>query len=100
MDKARKNAMPPRFRRWDGSGKLAVQLQNGLPVEDAFGDDTRLQIDPVDPVAWNSPSRSERIHKNRTKVRIRIGSENRKPIWAELDIAMHRPLPKGGKIKW
>src|SRR5262249_57965361 len=40
-------------RRWNGSGKVAVRYQTGLPADAAFGRGTRLQIEPVEPSASN-----------------------------------------------
>jgi len=89
-----------KFHRFDGTGKVSVRYQQGLPVADVFGADTRLQIRPVDPRAWTSPIRGERRRLARTVVRIRIGShEDRSPVWLELPMVMHRPLPEGGGIR-
>ena len=88
-----------RFRRWDGSGKLTVRFQYGLPVSAAYGSDTRLQIDPVDSEAWTSRERSVRRKRSRSNVRMRIGSNKRAPIWLQLPVVLHRPLPDEGLIR-
>lgn len=91
----------PAFVRWTGDGRVAVQIQGGMPTEDIFGADTRVQIDAVDQAPWlyKSPV-GERRRAARTKLRLRIGSTERgKPIWAEWPMVMHRPLPPG-QIKW
>jgi hypothetical protein len=89
-----------RFHRWDGSGKVTVRYQNGLPVAEVFGDDTRLQIDLVPQKAWTSPIRAERRKLARTRIRLRVGSnEDRSPVWLELPMVMHRPLPADGVIR-
>ena len=88
----------PRFARWDGAGRLGVQLQGGLLAEDAFGSDTRLRVDSVD-ARSESASRSERRRYARTVLRIRVGSEGRDPVWAAWPMVMHRPLPPAGVIK-
>lgn len=104
-DVARKRAMREgrelRFHRFDGTGKISVRWQNGLPVPELFNcADTRLQINPVPEAAWYSDKRWERRKLARTKVRIRITSdENRKPIWLELPVIIHRPLPEDGIIR-
>ena len=69
-----------RFHGWDGTGKVTVRYQQGLPVAEAQGADRRLQFDPVDPLAWASPRRSERRKLARSKVRIRVGSQGRQPV--------------------
>lgn len=89
----------PRYARWTGDGTVGVQLQGGLETERVFGADPRLQIDRPDERAWWSESRSERRRCSRTKLRLRVGSEGRDPVWGEWTMLMHRPLPKGGRIK-
>ncbi len=43
----------PRFPRFDGGGCLAVQFQVGMPGEQAFGDNDRLQLTrPAWPEEW------------------------------------------------
>lgn len=102
-DTARKRAAKEgkelKFHRWEGTGKIFTRYQYGLPVADVFGDDTRLQINPVDPEAWTHPQRSVRRKLARTRVRLRVTSENRSPVWVELPMVMHRPLPTGGEIR-
>lgn len=85
----------PRFRRFDGSGRIGIQIQGGVTTEDLFaGRSNLLQIDPLPPDQWDT--RSGRRHA-RTTARIRIGSQGRAraPVWAELSILLHRPLPPG-----
>lgn len=88
-----------RFHRWDGTGKVFVRYQYGLPVANVFGGDTRLQIDPVPEEAWSHPKRSVRRKLARTRVRLRVTSENRSPVWVELPMVMHQPLPPDGEIR-
>jgi len=96
----KKGAHDPRFRRWDGSGILGVQIQSPLYAETVFGSNAYLRIDPVDEEAWCHPKRSVRKKKSRTRFWMRIGSdEHRKPIWACWTMIMHRPLPDGAQIK-
>lgn len=99
--------MMPNFRRWDGDGLVAVQIQGGMTANPGkfsiFGSDRRLQIDPLDDHAFDksvTPSRGQRKRLQRTKVRLRVGSEGRDPIWAEWPLFMHRPLPDGAIVKW
>ena len=89
----------PRFRHWSGDGAVSVQIQGGMPAASIFGDDTRCQILPVDERAWWSLTRSERRRLSRTRLRLRVGSEGRDPMWAEWPMIMNRPLPEGGIIK-
>lgn len=95
VDAARRSRGTPRLRRWTGEGSVAAQLQQGLSVERALGcQDRRLQLDlrPL-PV----PGRSGRPLG---RVRLRGGSQNRDPIWAEWPVVYHRPLPADGRLKW
>lgn len=89
-----------RFRRWDGTGKATVRYQKGLPVPDAFGDNLLLQIEPVSAAkAWDHPVRAVRRKAARSVIRLRVRSENRKPVWVELPIILHRPMPLDGTIR-
>jgi hypothetical protein len=96
MDDCRKGA-PPNFHRWDGHGHLAVQIQKGISVQDAFGDDPRIRIEPVPPEAWLPGGRRLR----RTRVHFRVGSDpSGHPVFAVFPIVLHRPMPKDAQIKW
>jgi hypothetical protein len=90
---------PPRFQRFDPNGRIAVQVQGGLPTRDAMdGAGTLVQIDPPScrkDIEWG------RRAGCRSVVRFRIGSEaDRRPIWAEFPVTLHRPLPDNADIKW
>jgi hypothetical protein len=89
------------FRCWDGTGQVTVRYQYGLPVAKALAcQDTRLQIEPVPEEAWTHPVRGVRRKLARTKIRLRVGSdESRRPVWLELPMVMHRPLPVNAKIR-
>jgi ribosomal protein L37AE/L43A len=98
--RARQEKFPPKFRRWTGAGRVSVQLQGGLPVSDLFGNDTQVQINPVSPDAYDQGcARGVRRRASRTVLRIRVGSDKRKPIWAEWPMIMHRAIPDGSVIK-
>lgn len=77
---------PPKFRRYEGEGQLAVQLQGGLDCADAERPNTLFYF-------------GEWIDKKRRRAYFRIGSEKGKPIFASLVVVFHRPLP-AGRIKW
>jgi len=80
---------PPRFLRWTGNGKLAVQIQGGMSREEAEHGDGRLRI-----------ATTERRGKA-TNVYLRIGTnEDRSPIWAVVPVIFHRPIPDDARIKW
>jgi hypothetical protein len=88
-----------RFQAWDSTGKVTVRYQQGRAITGVQGADRRLQFDPVDPLAWTSPRRSERRKLARSKVRIRVGSDGREPVWLELPVVLHRPLPEDGTVR-
>jgi len=84
---------PPRFQRFRGDGKLAVQIQKGIKVDDLLGKG-HGQVEFADAHAC---SRGGPIYH----VRIRLGSDAaRKPIWGGFDVVLHRPLPKDARVKW
>lgn len=95
----------PAFRRWRPGqppvGQIAVQIIRGMPAEDVFGNDTRVQVDPLDPTAFDeSYSRGHRRRAQYTTLRMRISSVGRAPVWAEWPLYLHRPFPAGSRIKW
>lgn len=105
-DQARKERTPPKFVRWRGEGRVSVQIQGGIGLEGVgglFGADTQVHVVRPDPRAWDPGSRrGVRRRMSRTILRLRVGSEgagNRRPIWAEWRMVMHRPIPAGAIIK-
>lgn len=91
----------PKFRSYDGSGKVAVQIQDGMTVEGLFSEKgTLVRVRPV-PVDTFERLRHQRRLASRTSVMLRVDStEKSKPVWAEFPIILHRPLPKDSNIKW
>jgi hypothetical protein len=90
-----KSKTPPKFKRWTGEGALGVQIQNGITPEEVIGGtDRRLQIAPVPETAW----KRRRSPEQRTKLKFRVASVNREPVWGEWAMIMHRPLPPKAKI--
>ena len=92
---------PPRFKRFDGEGQLAVQLQGGHDTSDALDSDTRLQLIVPDALQERLLMHGK-APRSKTTVAclIRIGSyDNKSPIFARVPIKFHRALPPG-KIKW
>jgi len=106
-DQANASKMDPSFARstvdhelaalaghelWLDEGRVGVQIQGGISVDD-LEDDTRIQI-------HHAPDhRTGRRAGTRRILRMRVGSDGRDPIWAEWPMTMHRPLPAGAKIK-
>ena len=89
-----------RFHRWDGTGKVTVRFQKGLLVNEMFScTNNLLQVDPVDKDAWHNPVRAIRRKKSRTRVRLRACSENKKPLFIELPVVLHREIPEDALIR-
>lgn len=80
--------------------RLGIQIQGGMSVAE-LGSDTRLQIGPM-PAFRTRPTGAvfARGAWARTTLRIRVGSDGRRPIWAEFPMVMHRPLPADARIMW
>jgi len=94
----KRSIQKPRFRKWDGSGHLSVQIQNGMNAKEAFHKNTRFFIDPVPPNTWDS--RKICRHQMKTFCHMRVGSdEKRYPIFAKIPIYLHRRLPDDALIK-
>lgn len=100
----RRSGAPPHFKRWEGEGHLAVQIQNGMTPEEALsGEDTRLKI-----VMGRVEVDGSRTHLTGIKRKLgtalchfRIGSDAKGgPIMAQIPFTMHRPLPDDSTIKW
>ena len=94
---------PPKFMRWTGDGKLSVQLQGGMSVEEVeTGTDTRIQIVKQDgsPTSLSANPDGSKFHDRRLLLRMRVGSNGRAPIWAEIQFILHRPLPADARLKW
>lgn len=100
----------PKFKRYDGTGRLAVQIQasNPLSTDDLLrpnASDTRLQLRELrlHYHRAHSPSRGGLRSQFRAcdmALRFRIGSNGRQPIWATVPFIMHRPLPTSAAVKW
>lgn len=99
-DAARKSITPPRFARWDGQAKVSVQIQNGMPLDKLFsGGSQQLQIDPVPPEAFLIRGARRRSKAVLTNLRMRVSSQDSKPIWATWRVWVHRPIPEGALVK-
>ena len=106
----------PRFHRWSGEGTLELQLPQSLvgglryqtphliltdqpPAKKGWGPNPFVQIDPVDPRAWERGlTKGQRKYHQRTRLRFRTGHEGRAPHWAEFPMIMHRPFPDHASV--
>lgn len=89
---ARKIGQPP-SHSWVESVRIGTQCQDGELSN-------RLEIDPLLPAPPNE-GRYRRRLRSRTVARVRIGSQDDgSPVWCELPIVLHRPIPAGSKVLW
>jgi hypothetical protein len=87
----------PRFARWRDDGAIGVQIQGGLAVSELLAcSSSRARLEVHPPRSASKTAQKER----RATLRIRIGSDGRDPIWAELPMLYHRRMPDAGRIKW
>lgn len=92
---------PPRFLRYEGEGRIAVQLKNGTTTAEVEScQDTRLRIGPATPRVNKAGRVQTAVRPEFRTVWIRVGSDGRTPVWTKLPIVMHRPLPEDAKIMW
>ncbi|MFA5053156.1 MAG: hypothetical protein WC565_03815 [Parcubacteria group bacterium] len=97
----------PDFPRWTGEGTLAIQIQSGegkSKIQDIFGDDHRVRIDPVDMKLLTSPKRSDRRRAAKTMLTMAVSGTSRgnsEYIMAKWPMVMHRPLVSSSQnITW
>jgi len=92
-------AQDPRWRRWMGDGYVAIHQVKPRGLVAALESNTALRIMPVPEDAWSHPSRGYRRRAARTTLWMRVGSQDRAPVWAHWPMIYHRPLPPRGRIK-
>lgn len=97
----------PHFPRNGREGRVGAQIQHGISVPELFRcQDTRVQLrtEPdmfQEVVGRNGKSRGGGKRRPQFGVlKLRVASDERKPLWAEWPIKMHRPLPKDARIKY
>jgi hypothetical protein len=97
VDRAKKDSAPrqPSFRRYEGSGKIVVQLHGETWSDILAGSSTFFQLQ-------HSPREGARGDQSRYyTARIRIGSnEDRSPIWCTFSVKLHRQPPSDAVVKW
>jgi hypothetical protein len=75
-------------------GQIVVQLQGGMPTSDAYrGRDTRVRL-----VRASSSPNASLVAAG--TLWLRVGSEDRRPVWAKFPIAQHREIPASAMWKW
>jgi hypothetical protein len=85
---------PPRFKSFRGGGRLTVQLVRTTFQSLFDGTNTKLQL--VKDVLPGARGKQERYWR----AKIRIGSDGRKPVWAEFPVKLHRAPPPDAEVKW
>lgn len=119
----KKSGSPPRFKRWDHEGLIAVQFQRKpdksspqVAVLDAQGNprihprsgrpsmrfEGGASLRTGDVFKQNTLCWIERTeHPKHVTVHFRVGSTpSGSPVWAKLPVNMHRPFPPNAEIKW
>lgn len=98
VEAAARAPVDPSFRRrFDGTGRVGVQCHREKITDVMSGQGTMIQIDPLPADQWETRSKRRKAY---TKVRIRVGSDGRKPIWAEFPVLIHRKPPDDGVLMW
>lgn len=97
--KAATKGPPPRKRRYEGEGKLAIMFGGGIPVTKLFGPNARFKSDAIPEAAFIGTKASRR--RNRiVQAKFSIASgDKRKAIMMDIGIIWHRPLPEDGIVK-
>jgi len=96
-----------RFHRWTGEGTLTIQLPRGAgdPVRSpdllASGEGPwryMVRLPAIDPEEWATLTPAERRVRARAEVAIRIGTKDGAPVWCEVPVVWHRPLPPDADV--
>jgi len=99
VQQAAKSKTPPKFWRWDWSGTVAVQLQQGLATDLVYGSDRRVRWDVV-----RLPARlgARKYPLLLPRLWLRVASDGKDPVWSvwPIDDRRARPLPEDGNVKW
>jgi hypothetical protein len=99
MEASKKTALGDvRFVAYNGEGRIGVQLKHTSIAEIREGEGNFLRLKasagPPRPGAAHRPDIYQRVW-------IRVAaSADRKPVWAELPVKLHRPIPADAQIKW
>lgn len=98
----RRDPRPLRFHRASDDGKLYARASGGWPVRSLcageYATKGSLRLDAVDPLAHTHPTRAERRRRCITRMRFRIGGDAAAPVFADVELHLHRPLPPDGVV--
>jgi len=95
---------PPRYKRFDASGFLSVQLQsqgerNGYSIADIVGDGEDASA-ARRLVQLDLDSTRRRQGRRYGTLRLRVGSTGRDPVFASWPLVWHRDIPREARVKW
>ena len=98
----------PRFPKSPREGRIGAQIQHGITTKELYAcRDTRVQLrrepDLFQERVVCVDGKGKGGGKHRPQfgtLRLRVGSDERKPVWAEWPIKMHRPIPEHARIKY
>ena len=93
----RKKGRQLKVHRATPEGAISVWPSNGgknLPIAAIWGRDSMLQLEPP-----AEPNPRSRRGNSRTTGRLRAGSQQRKPLYVEFQVTLHRPLPTAGILR-
>ena len=115
VEQARKKAQtfgePPSFKRFTGEGRVAVQIQKGMSIQDLTGGlDKRLRLAVSERPDAIPGSRRAELRKDGV-VYLRVGSLTGKeakdakvrsgsPVFATVPVRIHRLPPGDWRVKW
>lgn len=103
----------PKFKRWEGEGRIGVQLQGRPTVEEVLaGESSYLQIQMTG--EWKPAGKKHRKRKNGrwsvgrkrggkspvAVVRLRVGTNGGQPVYVTLPCVIDRPLRPGTVVTW
>jgi hypothetical protein len=81
-----------RFKPWSGHGAFGTQIQGGATYGDlCSGSHTFAQLECLDRGNYTPGSRR---HGSLHRLRVRLGSDGQKPVWAEFEASLLRSGPR------
>lgn len=85
-----------KFHRASPEGKVSVWFQDGLPVADVQGKDSRLTLLSAAPFADHEKGNARLING---WLRLGTDPDTKMAILAQFEVILHRPLPTNGVIR-
>lgn len=97
-----RSGAPPEFVRFRGDGHIAVQLQGGVPADEAVvALDRGASWDPPPKGQFFVRTVGDHPRKPHAHIGIRVGTVDGStaPVWATLFCRLHRPFPPDSRLK-